>query len=180
MGLEVQFGKKTYDVQPQRVGRIRRKLGAALSLVQDAAGGESPDSVGTQLYEGLQVFVPDLAPEWELSGYMSKDDFDHRDDPDWEEEPYEAERDGSPLTTEIEAMLHAVFTINGGDRLVRLLGKFIDENTVKRQIRILQAQAVQKKASSSSQSSPPLNGASPQPSSSTTPLSAPTETQTPA
>jgi hypothetical protein len=180
MGLEVQFGKKTYEVQPQRVGRIRRKLGSALSLVQDAAGGESPDSVGTQLYEGLRVFVPDLAPEWELGGYMSKEDFDHRDDPDWEEQPYEAERDGSPLTTEIEAMMNAVFTINGGDRLVRLLGKFIDESTVKRQIRIWQTQAVQKKVSSDSPSSPRRNGASVPLSSSTTPSSVPTETQTPA
>jgi hypothetical protein len=111
---------------------------------------------------------------------MSKDDFDNRNEEDWEEEPYEAERDGSPLTTEIEAMMNAVFTINGGDRLVRLLGKFIDESTVKRQIRIWQTQAVQKKVSNPSPSSPPLNGASAPPSSSTTQSSQATETPTPA
>lgn len=179
MGLKVQFGKEEYEVQPQRIGRIRRKLGSALSLATQAAGGETPDDVGSQLYEGLKVFVPDLAPEWQIAGYMSKEDFDRRNDDGFEESEYDEHRDGSPLTTEIADLLGAIYRINGGERLVKLLGKFIDENTVKRQFRIMQTQMVTKKASNQLPSfSAPSTESDPE-SSSTTPPSSPTETPIP-
>jgi len=162
MGLPVQFGDRKYEVQPQRIGRLRRKLGAIAELTGNAAMGETPDDLGGSLYEALKVFVPDLAPEWELLGYMNSEDFEHRADKDWTESAYDADADKSPTTEEVEAMLSAIYRVNGGERLVRLLGKFIDPETVRRQIRRIQAQAILNQAEASKQSpnSPPPSGES--------------------
>lgn len=166
----IKFGAREYEVQPQRIGRLRRKLGAISELAGSAAMGETPDDVGGQLYEALKVFVPDLAPEWELLGYMNRDDFENRHDPEWVESDYEPDADKSPTTAEIEEMLSAIYRANGAERLVRLLGKFIDPETVRRQIRRIQAQAIinQAEGSKQSPSSPPPSGESPEPSSSMT------------
>lgn len=169
----VKFGKRSYELAPQRIGRIRRKLPEALSLVSAAAGGEEVTEVGETLYEGIKVFVPDLAPRWELEGYMSESDFEHREDEDFEEEPYEQERDGSPTTIEIADLLAALFEVNGGQRLVRLLKNFVTPEMVQRQLRLMQAQTATTAASRRSRSLPPLNGESPSPSSTTTPPPAP-------
>lgn len=160
MGLKVTFGRQDYEVQPQRIGRLQRKLPEALSLVSTAAGGETPDGIGAQLYSGLKVFIPDLAPEWEVLGYMSREDWEHRSDDDWTETEYDEARDKSPLTSEIDDLLTAIFTINGGDRLVRLLGKVIDPEMVTRQLKIYQATAATAGASKRLQSLQQPNGAS--------------------
>ncbi len=172
--MKVQFGAKQYDVQPQRIGRLRRKLGAVVELTGNAAMGETPDDLGGQLYEALKVFVPDLAPEWELLGYMNQQDFDNRADENWTEADYDADADRSPTTAEVEDMLTTIYRVNGAERLVRLLGKFIDQKTIQRQIRVLQSQAVINRAEDSkqSQSLPPQSGESDEPSSSTPPRTA--------
>jgi hypothetical protein len=73
---QVQLGERTYNLKPQRIGRISRRLEQVFSLFGDLNTGSTPDEVGSGLYEVLKVFIPDLAPEWELAGYGSADDFE--------------------------------------------------------------------------------------------------------
>lgn len=62
----VQLGDTEYRLQPQRVGRIVRKL-RLLGEVFDPR--TPPDEITGGAYEALKVFIPDLAPEHELAGY---------------------------------------------------------------------------------------------------------------
>jgi hypothetical protein len=58
----------TYKLRPQRIGRISRKLEAVIQLLGQR-GGDSVSEVTGATYDGLKVFIPDLAPQWKLAGY---------------------------------------------------------------------------------------------------------------
>jgi len=67
---QLTLGGRTYTLEPQRVGRIAKQL----RTVQEAFGGNtSPEEATGVVYDALRVFIPDLAGEWELAGYPSKD-----------------------------------------------------------------------------------------------------------
>lgn len=71
--IEVELGDRTYQLVPQRIGRINRKLSAVTSLARQAQSGQAPPEISGQLYEALKVFIPDLDPQWKLAGYPSED-----------------------------------------------------------------------------------------------------------
>jgi hypothetical protein len=74
---------RVYDLVPQRIGRIGRKLPQVLEMFAAATGqAPAPVDVSTRMYEALKVFIPDLAPFWELAGYPSEAAFKKREE--WE------------------------------------------------------------------------------------------------
>lgn len=75
-GLPITLGERDYRLVPQRIGRISRKLEQVFELFSGAATGDVPNEIGSSLYEVLKVFIPDLAPAWEIAGYGSADAFE--------------------------------------------------------------------------------------------------------
>ena len=72
--ITVRLGARDYRLVPQRIGRISRKLEQAFELFGSGVSS-TPDEVTGTFYEVLQVFIPDLAPRWEMAGYASEDAF---------------------------------------------------------------------------------------------------------
>jgi hypothetical protein len=171
----------TYKLRPQRIGRISRKLEAVIQLLGQR-GGDSVSEVTGATYDGLKVFIPDLAPQWKLAGYPNAEaweakeahakrqaeardayarqlalengasqaeadgtgwaDLDEAEQLRYEEppeladfeDPYDPEADASPTPPEILDAIEGIFRIHGGDRLVRLVGKFVSPETIRAQI----------------------------------------------
>lgn len=121
-GITVHLGEETYRVVPQRLGRIERKL----RVVFEAFGSGDAETAAQMdpavLYEALQVFIPDLMAEWKLRGLPG------------EGEEYDEAKDHSPTMPELIEAIEAIFKVNGGDRLARFFGKFIDPKVVERTI----------------------------------------------
>ncbi|HEY6014867.1 MAG TPA: hypothetical protein VIU37_12700 [Candidatus Limnocylindrales bacterium] len=143
-GITVHLGEETYRIVPQRLGRIERKL----RVVFEAFGGGDAEAAAQMdpavLHEALQVFIPDLMPEWKLRGLPG------------EGEEYVEARDHSPTVPELIEAIEAIFTVNGGDRLARFFGKFIDPKVIEATITARLAAW----ASEDSQNSPQPNGGS--------------------
>lgn len=119
--VPVKLGDRTYNLVPQKIGRIRRKFGAAFGLIEAGATGDAPAQVDDQLYEGLRVFIPDLAPKWELMGYADAE----------LNEPTDELADKSPTPNEIADAIEAIFNLHGGDRFVRLGKNFISPTVIR-------------------------------------------------
>jgi hypothetical protein len=149
-GMTVTLGPHEYRVVPQRLGRIERKLTAVLSAF---GSGDAEEAAGVDpelLHEALAVFIPDVMPLWEFRGRMSADDDGSA--------VYEPERDHSPTVPEIISAIEAIFTVNGGDRLARFFGKFVDAKVLETFI----TSQLASWASEGSQNRLPTNGGSPQ------------------
>lgn len=68
-----------YTLVPQRIARIGRKLPQVLEMFGMATGATPvATDVGPRLYEAFKVFIPDIAPFWELAGYPSEDAYEKR------------------------------------------------------------------------------------------------------
>lgn len=76
--LDVQLGDRTYQLVPQRIGRINRRLSSVLGLARQAGSGQVPAEITGQLYEVLLVFIPDLDPRWKLAGYPSAEAYEQK------------------------------------------------------------------------------------------------------
>jgi hypothetical protein len=75
---EIALGDRTYQLAPQRIGRIGRKLSAVMDLFAGVGGGQMPTDAAP-LYDALKVFIPDIDPIWKLSGYASEEAFKARE-----------------------------------------------------------------------------------------------------
>ncbi len=131
---EVTLGDRTYALQPQRIGRIGRKLSSIGRALESYDTDGAVEEITGPLYEAIQVFIPDLDPEWKLAGYPSESAYAavlaHRralseladgEQPPPFSDPYEEAADHSPTLPEIMDAVVAIFETNGGQRLVRLL-----------------------------------------------------------
>lgn len=108
--ISIKLGARDYEVVPQGIGRIKRKVGALLGL----AGGSSAldGEIDEQLYDVLKTFIPDLAELHTLQGYSSAEALQTGSEPD-----------GGIVEVTLPQILDAIetiYTINGADRLVRL------------------------------------------------------------
>lgn len=150
-GITISLGPYEYRVTPQKLGRIERKLGAVLEAFGSGDAEQAAEVNAGTLHEAFQVFVPDVMPLWEFRGRMSADD-------DGTEE-YDPARDHSPTVPELIQAIEAIFTVNGGDRLARFFGRFVEPKVLEATI---SARLAEWAATSSapSQSEPPQNGGS--------------------
>lgn len=141
-GLEVKLGGDVYRVVPQKIGRIRRKLTEAFSLLDTAAGEDAGEvEIDDQLYEALRVFIPDIAPKWRLLGYASAEAM--------EADSYDEAADSSPTGPELIEALQAIYTVNGGERIARLLGNVISPELIRAWIRTEGLKTLSDRSSSS-------------------------------
>lgn len=162
--MEITLGDRTYQLVPQRIGRIRRKLGEVISLLAEAEA-EAPAEIGDRLYEGLQVFIPDLDPKWKLLGYRSESAM--------EADQYEEEADRSPTPPQIADTIEAIFNLHGGDRLVRLLKNAIGPEAIRA---FLRTEALTRLSERSPRSAPQNGPSAPTSSTPSVPTLHPVET----
>lgn len=150
-GITVQLGAESYRIVPQRLGRIERKLRVVFEVF---GSGDAEEAAGLDpaiLHEGLQVFIPDLMPEWQMRGLPG------------EGQDYDEARDKSPTVPELIEAVEAVYKVNGGDRLVRFFGKFVDPKVIEKTISMILgdwAAGNPTVLSGPSPNSPPTNGGS--------------------
>lgn len=137
VGMEVELGDETYLIEPQRLGRLERHLRKIFEVFGVAGSpAENIDNVdpGT-LYDVLKVFIPPLMPEWQFRGFPTEDAFvrvqageaqpgDLDDD----------ERDRSPTPPQLIEAVETIYRVNGGDRLARFFGKFVQPDVLNRTI----------------------------------------------
>lgn len=122
---KVKLGPREYKIVPQGIGRIRRKFGAVMGMLSEAGGDLEVSELGGEAYEVCKVFIPDLAPEWELLGYAASD----------RSEPEPGEEVETPTIPQISDAFDAIYRVNGGERLVRLLGNVIGLDLIRAKIR---------------------------------------------
>lgn len=164
-------GEETYRVVPQGVGRMERKLRAITAVFGGGSAEQAATSVDPGvLHEALQVFIPDLMPEWKMRGYRDADALDRAKRGEATAEDLAYEENSSPTLPQIIEAIETIYRVNGADRLVKFLGKFVNLDLLQGWINTQLADwATRAPAldSPASPSSPQANGASGQPSSST-------------
>jgi len=89
-GPEVVVGSYTYLVVPQRVGRLKKRLGRALGDLESLAGDSLIGFIDSSLERAhgvLKVFIPDLMPVHEFCGYRSEEAYLNDEDEEGEYGP---------------------------------------------------------------------------------------------
>lgn len=120
-GITIKLGPREHRVVPQSIGRIERKLRPIIALFN----ADDPTSADPALiHEVLQVFIPDVMPLHEFRGYPSAEAMEKG-------EAGDPEADNSPTVPEVEDAIETIFTVNGGDRLARFFGRFVNEEVLK-------------------------------------------------
>lgn len=113
----VPLGGSVYDVVPQKLGRIRSRLGVelqGLESIGDVEGGLQ-GFVGESLERAhrlLSVFVPDLMPVWTFCGFG--------DEASWAADDYDEARDAGPTLPQIVYAFETVLEVNRLDLLGHL------------------------------------------------------------
>ncbi len=110
----VVIGSYTYAVVPQRIGRLRKRLGRALGDLENLTGDTLADFAGASLERAhaiLKVFIPDLMPVYEFCGYRSQEAMDADEDEDG---------DYGPTVPDIVNAFEVVMRVNRLDLLGHL------------------------------------------------------------
>lgn len=159
-GETMPIAGRSYLIVPQKLGRLRSHLGVIFSALAGAAqAGEQIDTASilrSKPYELLQVFIPDLEPEWKLWGALT-------------EESYAAgqfDDDAGATFPELHTAFLAALRVNHFD-LLAVLGKLINTDLLVKAINVQIAGYLEQTLTSSSS---PLGPASASPASRTTPL----------
>jgi hypothetical protein len=157
----VTLGDHTYTIVPQRIGYLRSRLGTVFAGIVDleVSNANLLTVLGDKIYVLLQVFIPDLMPEWEFHGYPTREAM--------EAEDYKEEYDHSPSPTEIREALTAGSAVNEID-LLKHLGKLIGPDLIRSWVAGAVADSMQATSQSSSLTSGESNG-TPSPTSVPTP-----------
>jgi len=111
----VSLGDYTHTVVPQRIGRLKKRLGRAMGDLQNLNAGSLEAFVDEGLERAhaiLAVFIPDLMPLYEFCGYRSQAAME--DDADDDEGEY------GPTLPDIVAAFEVVMRVNRLDLLGHL------------------------------------------------------------
>lgn len=116
--IAIALGGHSYHVVPQRVGRLKKKLGHQLGDLTSVmtAEGNILDAGLEKAHALLEVFIPDLMPLHEFCGYSSESAYN---DPEAEEAD-----DVGPSFPEIVVAYEKVIEVNRFD-LFKHLGNVI-------------------------------------------------------
>lgn len=110
----VVIGSYSYTVVPQRIGRLRKRLGRALGDLEDLQADSVAEFAGASLertHAILKVFIPDLMPLHEFCGYRSEEAMNADEDEDG---------DYGPTLPDIVAAFEVVMRVNRLDLLGHL------------------------------------------------------------
>ena len=160
----VELGAHIYEVVPQPLPYLKRRLGTALQALGDADAGNMAELLTDRAYEVLEIFLPDIMPRHEWEGFateeaMAADDFDAA-----------TARRVAPTGPQVRTAFAVCLKANGLD-VYKHLGRFVDPTLV----RALVTKALTDSLTSSSSSSPSPSSAS----ASTTPTEIPSPTEAP-
>lgn len=156
-GVNITLGDGKYAVVPQRIGYLRSKLGVAFGGLadMDLRADNILDVLGTRAHAVLQVFIPDLMPEWEFAGYPTKEAMEAGD--------YKEEYDKSPSPREIRRAFTVAAQVNEID-LLKHLGKLIGPEVIRSYLAGIVADSMTSSLESSSVTSgdtPSMNSGTP-------------------
>lgn len=86
----VALGDYSYEVVPQRIGRLKKHLGRTFGDIANLSFESVDgfvDELGDRAHRVLQVFIPDLMPLYEWLGYRSQDALDNDEEPEDDKGP---------------------------------------------------------------------------------------------
>lgn len=129
-GLPAKLGTREYQIVPQPIGRIRRKLVRIMALAEGVGGGDLGGGLDEDFYSLFKTFVPDLAPLYELMGYASEQDYKTGTEPD--DDSYDKH---SPTLPQLIDLVQSIYRVNGADRLVRLGKALVGEDVIRHRLR---------------------------------------------
>ncbi len=161
-GPQVQIGDYTYTVVPQRIGRLKKRLGRAVGDLESLGGDSLADFVTSGLERAhgvLKVFIPDLMPLHEFCGYRSAEAMENDE---------EEEGEYGPTVPDIVRAFEVVMQVNRLD-LLGHLRTVISPELIRAYISGQVADAIRGGQTTDSLSSPSTPGASASTSSGTTP-----------
>jgi len=164
---EVHIGDYDYLVVPQRIGRLKKRLGRAIGDIESLAGDSVAEFVDQGLeraHEVLKVFIPDLMPLHEFCGYRSEAAMEADEDEDGE---------FGPTLPDIVHAFEVVMQVNRLD-LLGHLRSVISPELIRAYVSGQVADTLRGGATSDSPSSPSTPGASASTTSGTTPPTSPT------
>lgn len=135
-----------------RLGRLIDGLGESALAELDGFDPESlVHALGDKLYEAVEIFVPNLPDK------IGKDEFEHEDT--------------AATIPQLVAAFETFFAINGGERLLKMLGGVFDPKLVKAELNLMATDALETWRDSRSTGSPnspsPSDGSAPPPNSGT-------------
>jgi hypothetical protein len=133
---DVKLGDHSYTVIPQRIGYLRSKLGVVMGNIVDAdiATTNVVQFLGDKVYAVLEIFIPDLMPEYEFHGYATKDAL--------AADEYDEEYDRSPSPTQVKQALMVCTHVNEID-LLSHLGKLIGPEVIQGWIQTVMVSSMQ-------------------------------------
>lgn len=159
---QIKLGDHEYTLTEQPIGRMRRKFGPLFTVFQQS-GGEASEAASVEpemLYDALRVFIPDLMPLWRFLGFGSEEELRGSDTED--EEGADARDARTPSIPQLTLAIEGIYAVNGGEKLVSFLGKFVNLDVLRKRINL----ELTTRALPASPSSPTTNGVSGQTSSS--------------
>ena len=122
-GTPIALGDQTYTIVPQKIGRLRSRLGVELKSLESlssALEGTSFDAViGTSLERAhglLSVFIPDLMPVHEFCGFSTQEAY--------EADEYHEASDHGPDLTQVRVAFDVCMKVNSLDLLAHLKNVF--------------------------------------------------------
>lgn len=119
------LGGHTYIVVPQRIGRLKKRLGKQFSGLDDLSFESIADFVGEgfdRAHAALEVFIPELMPVHEFCGFASESAMN---DPDAEEAD-----DVGPTFPEVVTAFEVAFRLNRFD-LFKKMGNVLSPELIR-------------------------------------------------
>jgi hypothetical protein len=131
-------GERKYKVVEQGLGRLERRIRAILKVFEES-GGDSESAASNvdagTLHDALVAFIPSLMPLHEFRGLKSADALKKLED-EGPDSLTEADYiDTDPSIPQLMDAIEAIYQVNGGDRLIRFLGKFVEPEMLRARIR---------------------------------------------
>ena len=122
-GTAVALGEQSYAVIPQKIGRLRSRLGVELrnleTLTQMGEDASFDGLIGSSLERAhgiLEVFIPDLMPLHEFCGFSTREAYDAQD--------YHEASDHGPDLTQLRVAFDTCMKVNSLDLLGHLKNVF--------------------------------------------------------
>ena len=172
----VQLGSHSLPVYRQPFTRITKRLGRVMDAVRGAADPDTGEvdtaafvlGLGDRVYETIETFIPNLPdrmPQYEFMGYPDRESYERGEEPP--DQTHET-KNRAPSFPELLDAFEAFIEVNGGKRLLDMLGKVFDPAMLRAEMSLMLSDWRERAGSTGSPSSPGPSTRSPQNGSTTT------------
>jgi hypothetical protein len=129
-------GAKDYNVVEQGIGRLERRIRPIVAVFSEADSSEEAAELDIGVVrDALVAFIPNLAPEYQLRGLRDEAALAKLNDEGVDALTEDEVTDTDPSIPQLMNAIEVIYRVNGGDRLTRFLGKFVDPEMLRARIR---------------------------------------------